>query len=230
MNRRTKKIGSIFSKLESFVGYKYPTFIKDILLNTGFDCEHALKTIDEKTIPTIEKKIELNHPHLLNGTIYESKLDSHLPFEFLIGHRALILEIPSTLEKYLTRKIEKKVKNSKEIEPQNLRVLLTNKIINNLKKKNINCEFEIENIGEFTQKENRFTCLVKCVFCSINTPCSFDKYWRIGNYSNHVCGHKGKETPGLASGTSKNPLEPKQTQYHRAIPNVIYEVQNVLMR
>lgn len=111
MSLRTQKTGSIYKKLEVFAGFKYPTFIKDILLNTGFDCEHAMKTIDENTVTIIEKKVELDHTNLLKGTTYEPELENsrenHLPFKFLIGHRALILGIPSTLDKYLKKKSEK---------------------------------------------------------------------------------------------------------------------------
>lgn len=238
MSRRTKKTGSIFRKLETFVGFKYPSFIKDILLNTGYDCEHAIQTIDEKSISTIEKKIESDHPHLLKGTIYERKPENNLPFEFLLGHRALILEIPSTLAKYLKRKsdkkTEKKTKKFQEIELENLKVILINKIKNNLKYKKINCEFDIENIGDLSQRGNRVSCLVKCVFCETNTPCSFDEYWRITNYSNHVCGHQSKETReqghGLDNGTNKDLFVSKQPQFLRARPNVLYQVQNVLMK
>lgn len=230
MSRPTKNFGSIFKKLEKFVGFKYPTFIKEILLNTGFDCEHAIKTIDENTIPIIEKKVELDHPNLLEGTIYEPKLENHLPFKFLIGHRALILEIPLTLDKYLKKKSEKKPRSEiqPEIQPENLKVLLINTIKTHLNNKKINCDFNIENVCDISQKENRFRCLVKCVFCEVKTPCIFDKHWKISNYSKHVCGHTSEKTRGLASVTSKNPLEPKEAKYHRARPNVIYEVRSVL--
>lgn len=106
-------------------------------------------------------------------------------------------------------------------------MLLIDKIKNHLNNKAINCDFNIENVCDISQKGNRFTCLVKCVFCEIKTTCTFDKNWKISNYSKHVCGHKNEETRGLASGTSNNPLESKETPYHRAKLNVIYEVKNV---
>lgn len=96
--------GSVFVRLEKFIGSKYPSFIKDILLHSGFDCESALLLINEERI----KKIELDvaaKPELLNNTVYEEKIrNSNDEFQFLIGHRELILNIPETIRQKNTKK------------------------------------------------------------------------------------------------------------------------------
>lgn len=104
---------TIYSKLEKFKKYKYPKFIKDILINSGFDCELALENLDREVIEKIEEDVELNKGWI-KDTVYEDKKQK---FKFLLGHQALLLQIPQVLKeirKKKDRKSKKKTRNCRQ--------------------------------------------------------------------------------------------------------------------
>lgn len=110
--------GNIFIKLEKFIGCKYPSFIKSILLRSGFDCEASLLLLNEEKLKKIEVDLAA-YPELLKDTVYETKnRNPTSEFNFLFGHRELILNIPETIR---NKNREKKEKNTrKNIEKNNL--------------------------------------------------------------------------------------------------------------
>lgn len=231
MNRygRRKSISrNIFNKLESFVGYKYPKFITDILLKHGFDCEYAIEQINEKTLEQLES--EIKEPLYENSS--ENLDENCKSFKFLLGHRAIILNIPETLKAYKsskTRKTEKKVKQNTDLDREELKKLLLSKILRNLTFKKVECAFGIENLRKFTVVENRVACSVKCAFCEIEVPCTFDQYWRISNFSAHICGHP-RPNPNHLENSVQNRLEPRleqsEKQFQRARTDVLNTVQS----
>lgn len=239
------KSGSIFNKLEKFTGIKYPQFIKDILLNNGFDWEYALLGITEKEIEKLEADVNENK-HLIKDTIYETKEGT---FKFLIGHRIVLLNIPQTLNAYKNKNQRKNLEKNKSSEialnKNEILMKLLTKIKNYFLIKKIECEFSIENnITEVAVNENSIKCRVKCIKCDVKIPCTFVNHWKISNYTKHVIEHNETEKSGQSKDPSNDQINNSNLdltadntkdigsnsatplEVHRAKPHA--EVQNVL--
>lgn len=124
MNGSSSFKGLIFTRLEKSNNSKYPKFLKNILIHTGFNSAAALRIIDKNSIESIETYINDNFDEskiLLEDTLY---LDSNgnlnkTPFKFLLGHRSLILNLPKDLNEHFSKKLEKasKKKTKKSVIP-----------------------------------------------------------------------------------------------------------------
>lgn len=113
-----KRAPVIFSRLEKHNKNRYPIFIKNILIEAGYDSAAALKTIEKNSIEQIEKIVNEN-TILLKDTQYvnDNGQLKIVPFKFKVGHEALILNIPKDLIEYLSKKkIEQTRKNPAENE------------------------------------------------------------------------------------------------------------------
>lgn len=145
---------SCFRHLESFTKDKYPKFLKDILVASGFDCEAALQTLSESIINEIEQEVTNNlndYKTILENTIYAKiyeKPDDR-NFKFLIGHKAILINIPKTIkdkEASLKKKKSLEKSNKKQIEKKSKKIdlnetdfiqLLSEKIISYYEKKQL---------------------------------------------------------------------------------------------
>lgn len=182
-------------RIEDFTGIKYPKFLKDILVACGFENEASLEIINDKIIKDIENSISgsENLQIKLKGTSYVKKdgaLISH-PFKFLIGHKLLLLKIPTIISEY------KKKKNS--FDSDNWKETLLKKIENYIIKKKLQFTVTLNHIKSSSITQNRAKVQVKCVFCEKEVPCTFNRNWSISNYMKHVLKHKK-----LDNKTSKN--------------------------
>lgn len=91
---------------------------------------------------------------------------------------------------------------------------LNKKVENFLKRQNIDCDEDISNghlpaalaaaldVSELEKTQNNsgkivYKCIVKCVVCSVRTPCTFSGHWQISNYEAHLKRHRRIETPNL---------------------------------
>lgn len=213
MRKQSTRQNRIFKELEKFTRLEYPTFIKNILISAGYDCGPAISIIDEETIGKLEREVDRN---LLKNTIYENEE----PFKFRIGHRALILNLPSVIEKLSCEKKKKKeIKIDNELDRDKLHDLLLNKLKKYFISKKINTDITADNIGEINLSENRINCSIKCTICDKRTRCIYDGYWRISNYTNHiVCDHKSSAESVPSS------IQPR---FQRANPNVLNELNQI---
>lgn len=214
---------NVFKRIEKYRNCKFPDFIKEILIQSGYDCESALLTLNEQSFPNIEKEVNKNK-NVLKGTVYEEKLNDN--FTFLIGHKAIILSIPETLKK-IKNKNKTKTKN-----PEQLKSELINKIEKYIKNKKLNCVFSDQKIKKLSVGENSTKCLVECTFCTTRTPCTFKTHWEISNFTKHLRGHIGNppsnppsqfnQQAGASGGTLIQP------RIQRAKTTVLAEVHSVL--
>lgn len=224
-----KRKGCIFLLLEKFNGSKYPTFIKDILKETAFDTEAALKTLEKSSVEKIEQIVTEN-TDLVKNTVYVNH-DGSLkisPFKFLLGHKNLILAIPIDLQKYLQSKLEQK--NAKRVpDIKNLKVLLTDKIKKYIESKKLDFTVQSDDLTNFSTSGNRVRCLARCPFCSIKVPCVYNSSWKNSNYNKHIVNCFNKEAQ---KNTVKNSLENSSVKIQRArdsdsVNKIIAEVNNV---
>lgn len=174
---------SIFQRLEKFVNSKYPNFHKDILIKCGFDCESALLLLNEVKIKQIEAQVNINK-ELIKGTIYEK---SSKNFEFRLGHKDLILSVPSTIKEIKA----KKPKETKFLDVEQLEKDLIKRFNNHFESKSIVVKINHENLIGIRVDENRITCGLKCLFCETNLTCYLNNSsWHISNYVKHIRGGK----------------------------------------
>ena len=102
----------IFEKLEGFIGDQLPEIVIKVLKAAGYVTESILKLIKGEEINKIEEHVRKNRI-ILKGTSYENEDN----FEFLPGHRVLLLNLPNEIEKMKNvnksiQQIEKPTANS----------------------------------------------------------------------------------------------------------------------
>lgn len=191
----------IYSRLEKHNKNKYPIFIKNILIEAGYDSAAALKTIEKSSIEKIEKIVSENLS-LLKETqyVHDSGQLKTVPFKFKIGHEALILSIPKDLIDYLSKKnIENTRKNpaieneaASETDFDVLKESSLNKVKQFFVRKKINLKIDIALLSALTRINNQVKCYLKCPSCDIKVACNFDTCWHISNYYKHIelCKHR----------------------------------------
>lgn len=222
-----KRRRQIFSLLEEFTKSKYPKFIKQILIENAFDSEAALKTIEKSSVDKIEKIINEN-TDLVKDTVYVNN-DGSLkksPFKFLLGHEALILNIPLDLEKYLQSKSKKKNTTPDII---NLKVLLEKKIKKYIESKGLDLTIQSDDFTSFSVSDNVVKCLARCPICSIKVPCAYDSSWKNSNYCKHIvhCFDKKAKKKPDQNITAEIPREIQRANNGNSVSNIISEVKNV---
>lgn len=212
---------SIFKHLAEFQGQKYPQFLVDILISTGFDSELSLTQINEDIIKDIENYIDKNK-YLIKDTPYENNAGE---FKFSIGHKLILRKIPEIIKQLddTKREVREKVStagkgNTRDKIHINSNIQSNiNRDINELRvdictrvKKYANdfnldfdfCDGNIQNLIKIAGIG--YKCNLKCPFCSKSPSCVYKKNWNISNFTSHVktCNTKGQtgETPGETSG------------------------------
>lgn len=218
-----KRRRQFFSHLEEFNGSKYPTFIKNILKETAFDTEAALKTLENSSIKKIEQIVNEN-TNLVNDTIYvdNNGVLKKSPFKFLPGHEALLLNIPIDLKKYLESKLEGKKKTP---DIKNLKVLLKDKITKYIENKKIDLTIQSDDFTNFSVSDNCVRCLAKCQICSIKVPCLYNTSWKNSNYCKHIVDCFKKKAKKNSDQIST--LEIQRAKNSNLVSKIIAEVKHV---
>lgn len=183
-----------FQKLGKSIGSKIPQFIVNILKETGYDTEIALRELGECYISEIEKYMD-SHRSVLAGTVYENKEEIKL----LPGHKAIILSIPAYITKNLSntkgaKKEKKEIKQPVDnIAPQivtKVKKLLVEKIRSTLSKIKLSLESKDEYISELIfYSDINASCRYACPACSKVLKCLFIKHWKISNLQSHFKEH-----------------------------------------
>lgn len=207
----TEKKNLVFwAKFEKFLKNSIPDCIVKILIESGFDNEISISELCNDDIKIIEEFVESNLKHSIeNSGIY----NLNEKFVFLPGHRKLILSLPKRLKEFENNK--KKRKEKSETEQENVIneeiELLTQSEINDLKDKLLSkLTKSAKNYGlkEFTEEEvlssidvyinhsnNKthqkpsYKCIIKCIECEKQVPCTWNGYWQIGNLDKHLKNH-----------------------------------------
>lgn len=179
-----KREGLIFSRLQNFKKIRYPQFIKDILLELGFDTAASLNCIKKSTIQDIEKFVN-NKLDLLKDTKYIDETGNlkKTPFKFMFGHELLILNIPQDIKEYNSRK---KVPTSDIASIEKLKLIFIERTKQFAQKKNITLTLNSEDLSNFEPSDNCMKCEAKCPFCPKKTICMFDTSWKLSNYNKHI--------------------------------------------
>lgn len=227
-----KRKGQFFLHLEEFNGSKYPTFIKNILKESAFDTEAALKTLENSSVTKIEGIVNENIK-LVKDTVYVDNNGDlkKSPFKFLPGHEALILNIPLDLKKYIESKLAKK-KTRPDI--KDLKVSLKDKIKKYFENKKINLTIQPDDLTNFSVIDNRVRCLARCQICSIKVPCLYiNSSWKNSNYCKHIVdcfnkkAQKNSNQVGLEVSAVQTRVEIQRANNSNLASKIIAEVQHV---
>lgn len=197
--RSGKVMSNIIHKLEKFIGDKYPVFIVKVLDSCAFNL-HSLSLLNENTIEEIEKLIRKN-PELVKDSIYEKNDITN--FEFKLGHRLLLLNIPNTIKLYREQKT-KESKSPKSIDAKSKNVVdskiidlkssaLLTKLENYEKKFNLKLSVTREHIKDFKETNSGFKCTINCPRCDTTFTCynNSGDCWIVSNFTNHSRLHLG---------------------------------------
>lgn len=207
----SKKINKYFSKLEKFIGSKFPPLIVNILEKCGFDCEIALQEIGFDCIESIEKLLNFKRD-LVQGTVYEHQE----VIKLLPGHCQIILAIPEHIKKL---KQSSKQKNPSIHKPkftfeeveiddtidaevvtldENSVKSLTSEIVSKLENaaKIIKLVVEINDrciIDLCYTSENKIKCMFICPICQKAYSCIYKNHWKASNAQAHLKIHVNKD-------------------------------------
>lgn len=178
------KVHAFEYTLKSIVGRSLPKGIGKILIESGFDTESSLATIDHNSVKSIEDFVNENRA-LLKDTVYENSIEDDLLFKFKPGHKSLIVSLPNALKVYESRnKIGDRTLNEED-----LKQLLVKKITNFAAKSLLDLNFGVECIVEFQQLNGIYKCRFECPLCLKKIRCQYKKYWLISNLEKHIKNH-----------------------------------------
>lgn len=191
----TPRTTRVWNKIEKISVYKFPKFLKNILISEGFDSEFALINTSEDDIKKIEERVQ-QKPHSLKHSKYEN---NSTPFQFDLGDKVAILSIPKYLKELKQNEIEKKGNknpvNEKKFDVEDVKKELTEKLKRYFDNKRIgvaDCK-----ITSCVLKDKTIRCCVHCSICDTKFSCTKKSHWKISNLTKHISGHfRQSEAPG----------------------------------
>lgn len=190
-----------------------PNDIKIILYECGYNSWLSISVLKEQDLVQIETYLcsKRDKLQLLKDYTFEEQ------FKLLPGHRTLILGLASRVQEYLNHVKEQSQLESKAKQPRinktvtksddELKIELTKKLTNFLKKLNYSIEFEIEkDISEFKKEGNSYRCKVRCPFCDKQISCLFSSHCAVSNLELHLKTHISNipTVQSILPGTSSN--------------------------
>lgn len=165
--------------------------------------------MNESQIEQIQQFIEnYNDKSFLRDTLYQSSVESTMPFKFLPGHVALLLGAKTYVDKFIDDKLKNKKKSLKfeaneteqstDIEKK-LKDSLISKVVNfnknnSIPSNNLSTNYISDHLEETINKSGRsvYKCSLRCHLCTeINLiPCIYNSHWQISNIQKHMRSHK----------------------------------------
>lgn len=173
---------------EKFVNGKIPACIKKILSETGFDTDICLESINSESIKEIENHVN-KRKDILKETVYENASSSAC-FEFLPGHKILLLSLPERIKQFKQEKERKKGTTVKS--PLKSDLLLKKAVVDKLKATVSSLEtpehvpLSITCVLDFVKENNTCKCKIKCPFCTKKFSALYKQnYWSTSNFKRH---------------------------------------------
>lgn len=189
-------------------------------MHAGYDNAISLGNFDESDVLIVQDNADKNLKELTKK--YQA-YNSMQQFEFLPGHKKLLLSLPKKIEEYLKEKAKENLKrdNAKvadsSAEPVfnglsdlngDQKSAVIEKLLSKINKSVLGFELtgqftekdivsEIVSYKHSTSKKLAYRCTVKCIFCEKIFPCTLNGYWQISNFEKHIKSHK--QTPEQTS-------------------------------
>lgn len=186
------------------MGNAIPELLVKILVTAGYDNAISISEFNENDLEIVQNYTCGNLKELVKQ--YEV-YNSEGQFEFLPGHRKLLLALPNKVQSYLKEKLKSKNENENEehllsAEEQlkdDDKIVSKRKLIIKLNHFLQKIEHQVENtenlIGEIetyngqsrtSNKKPPLKCLVNCMFCEKPVSCTQNGHWQIGNLEKHI--------------------------------------------
>lgn len=202
----------IFSKLEKLNDEKFPSCVKTILIQSGFNTFASLRQIDEKVLNEIESFVTANRSIINNiDCCGKDQYKNNENFRFLPGHKAIVLNLPKYVTEFEQKNPNKKKSKSIEVAPEAALTIsdedMKKQLLSNLEKYFRKLNYDLpgnimtdRNIIMFERQQNDtdVKCKYSCPFCVKIIPVNFKKYWRSANITSHFKQHVENDRAGAA--------------------------------
>lgn len=175
----------------------FPNCVKTLLISSGFDTNSSLYNLNENTIVGIEQYFSTNKDEIAQlNCCYSDEYKKLDKFQFLPGHKTLILAIPSMLD--VSNKLSKKkiMLSDQELKNELVKKLMTT-LTTAARKVGISIpagtiseanliQFHRPTHGPTNEKNIVCQCKFSCPFCAKNYTIKYKTYWQTNNASTHL--------------------------------------------
>lgn len=181
--------------MERYKKTKFPKCVKSLLIDAGYDTLLSLKSIDESKIESIEVFFNANK-HFINKLkcCYSDRYKDMQVFEFLPGHKSIIMALPGQVIDMEASKPTKKTHSLKNSTDEELKTKLISNLINSTGKSGFQLPedcISVNNIDGFKRIEesNGARCIFSCPFCVSKFSLIYRKFWMTSNATGHLKKH-----------------------------------------
>lgn len=190
--------------------------MKNFLTVCGYNSALAFKSVDENSLSNLENYIEVHHRKTVDD--FPEYVDIK-PFEFLPGHRSLIVGIKTELSDIQSKKKQKVMKSTKPSrnEDENeLRSSLVNQMTTYASGIGLGLDFSVSVQDMNLEKVEELTlavCKVVCPACNRIFTIRYNKNWKICNIYRHLRTHvenSSKQT--IEANDVSAPIDPGRIQ------------------
>lgn len=185
-----------WTKLEKFNREKFPKCVKELLINCAYDTLSSLSQITPDKLQKIESFLNNNKRFIiLLKCCYEDHYKSLDVFEFLPGHKEIILAIPNQIQQMKIKpKMQRQMKSA--LSDDELKTKLVTKLILHAEKIGIELpdgSITDLNVIEFERGSDADKWLCKCRFvcpvCAAVMAVKYETHWKSGNLTSHFNAH-----------------------------------------
>lgn len=203
---------------------KLPKCLISLLTDAGFDSFISLVSLDEARIKNIETFLNENKLYVNKlECCYSDHYKQLQVFEFLPGHKSILLEIPKQVKEFQNRNPnhDARRRNTSTMSNTNvntsslavsasadqLKSLLIRKLMEYIVNVGPHCGFEedtisdanIHNLESFNiDNQDIWKCKFSCPFCSSSYTLIYKKHWERSNATKHLKKHIMGNTMGNA--------------------------------
>lgn len=190
----------MWKTLEEATNTKFPPCVKTLLIDAGYNTMASLTSFSEDSLKRTEeflnsKKEYINKLHCCYSDYYK-KLNV---FEFLPGHKSILLSLPNIVKAYQSKSIEKKKTRPNNVPPllssEELRGKLIKLSIAYSRKAGQELADVIteRNILDFQREGNQANvlcrCRFSCPFCPKIFSVIYKTFWMSSNVTKHLKKH-----------------------------------------
>lgn len=184
--------------MEKVNGGTFPKCVKSLLIESAYNELANLRRIDPEKLRNIESFLDKKKELISNlNCCYADHYKTLDVFEFLPGHKDLILAIPSLIQGMNT---DSNRRSKKTLSDDELKKKLIENLLNYAENISLSIPIGIlsdVNIVEFRRdiNEDDFVCNCRfiCPLCSKVFKLQYKTYWRSSNVTTHFKDHKTLE-------------------------------------